>query len=160
MVEKTEWYFKIFQLFGNNSNIISNIQIQLVRIKNATQEMREKVITPMKFLQKIANADNKIMRCTSEEFINQNENENEHNQSNLSTIEISDSDSNDESDEDIGKCLICFENFIEVLLMSCGHLCVCKGCWQSCQDSRTKGRPTCPKTDCTMIVKKFRFVSI
>lgn len=122
--------------------------------------MREKIITPLEFLQKIANIDNKIMRCTSDERVNQNEND--HNQSNLSTIEeISDSDEiNDETDEELGKCIICSENFVEVLIMPCGHLCICKDCWQSRQDSRTKGRPTCPKTDCKMIVKQFKFVSI
>lgn len=96
------------------------------------------------------------MKCTLE-------NEVEHNQSNLDTIEISDSESDTsgkECDEDFENCSLCSEKVIEVLFMSCGHICVCKDCWQFRQDSRTKERSTGSNTDCAMIVKKYKFVSI
>lgn len=110
--------------------------------------MREQIITPIEFLQKIANIDNRIMRVNSEELINENFDD---------SIESS---SESESDtDDPSNCIVCNKNKIEVLLIPCAHLCCCKKCWEN-QKSITdsKGRPICPL--CKTGVKKFSFAEI
>lgn len=112
--------------------------------------MREQIITPNEFLQKIANIDNRIMRANSEELI--------FNENFEDTIESS-SESESDTDDDPSNCIVCNKNKIEVLLIPCAHLCCCKKCWEiqkSITDS--KGRPICPL--CKTGVKKFTFVEI
>lgn len=125
----------------------------MVRIKRATQEMRENLITAIEFLQKIANIDNKIMKASSEDnLVNDN----------FVDSVATNSDSSDSDDEqDPSHCIICKNNKLEVLLMPCSHICCCKICWEKQQTNvDSKGRPVCPILNCNLAVKKFTFVDI
>lgn len=125
----------------------------MVGIRRATQEMREKLITPIEFLQKISHIDNKIMKASSEDnLINEI----------FDNSVASNSDSSDsDDDQDSLNCIICEENKLEVLLMPCSHICCCKMCWEKQQKNvDSKGRPICPISNCNLAVKKFTFVDI
>lgn len=125
----------------------------MIRIKRATDEMRNGTITPMEFLQKVANIDNKIMNANSQDdlsidLFNDSVNSN-------------DSSESESDDEDPSTCIICHKNKIEVLLLPCSHSCCCKQCWDAQKKNMdSKGRPLCPIKNCNLGVKKFAFVEI
>lgn len=83
-----------------------------MRIQRATDEMRDGSITPIEFLQKIANIDNKIMTLSSEDDLT-NDQINDSIHSNNDNR--SESESESEGDEDPSNC-------IEVLLMPSAHI--------------------------------------
>lgn len=93
--------------------------------------MRDGYITPIEFLQKIANIDNKIMKVGSEDDLTNDEfNDSVHSNNDNS------SESESDSDEDPSNCIICGKKKIEVLLMPCSHLCCCKMCWEIQKNKR------------------------
>lgn len=127
--------------------------MRLTRIKNATQEMRDELITPIEFLQKIANMDNKIMKASSEDDLVNVDFDN--------SIATNSESSDSEDEEDPSKCIICNINKREVLLLPCAHMCCCKICWAIQKSNlNSKGRAVCPILNCNSAVKKITFVDI
>lgn len=115
--------------------------------------MRNGTITPIEFLQKIANIDNKIMKACSEDILIFDSFDD--------SIDTNSENSDSEDDDDPSNCIICKINKREVLFMPCAHMCCCRICWDLQQKKlNSKGRAVCPLFSCNLTVKKFTFVDI
>lgn len=124
---------------------------RLNRIRRASKEIGDDAITPMQFLEKIANLNNRIMQDTPLELdINESFDE--------VTNPLSSNES-DTDDEDYILCVICSINKPNILLQPCLHCCLCGECWSKLERSSKQSKVKCPRRDCSKTVKKHSTVT-
>lgn len=121
------------------------------RLNKASDEVEQEMITPLQFLEKVANLNNKIMKSSpmdeEPQFLDE-------------IVDSTDSESEDDAETEDSLCVICIRKQASVLFMPCSHCCVCTECWNKRLELVTRKSLKCPRIGCNRSVKKNTIITL